>query len=120
MQYLLSVQHHITPTGDYMLSLPDNVSADDLFTSVAALNADLATEGAWVFGGGLQPPNQGAVVDANGPRVVINEGHNAEPKEFLGGFWVIEVGDRECALDWARRASAAVRQEVHVRAFQDA
>lgn len=118
MQYLLSVQHRITPTGDYHLSIPEGVPADDLYTAVAALNADLATEGAWVFAGGLQPPSEATLVDASGGDVLIVDGPHAETREFLGGFWVIEVADHETALDWARRASAACRQEVHVRPFQ--
>lgn len=120
MQYLLSVQHHLTSTGDYEISIPEDVNVDDLFTSVAALNADLETEGAWIFAAGLQPPSEGAVVDVNGGEVVIVEGPDDHPREFLGGFWIIEVADHETALDWACRASAAVRQEIHVRAFQHA
>ncbi|MDO5682979.1 MAG: YciI family protein [Propionibacteriaceae bacterium] len=118
MQFLLSVQHRITSDGDYQLSIPEGTNPDDLFTAVAALNADLEAEGAWVFAGGLMPPSQGAVVDSTGPEVVTIDGPHADSAEFLGGFWVIEAADRETALDWARRASAATRQEVHLRPFQ--
>ena len=120
MHYLLSVQHRISPTGDYQLSVPDHVSTDDLFTAVAALNADLATQGAWVVAGGLQAPSEGCVVDASGPEGLVTDDPDTRTNELLGGFWVIDTTDRETALDWARRASAAVRQEIHVRPFQTA
>lgn len=118
MKYLLSVHHRVTSNGDYELSIPEGVQTDDLFTAVAALNADLGHAGAWVFAGGLRPPSEGNLVDSNGPEIVIADSPHANAKDFLGGFWVIETKDRETALDWACRASAACRQEVDVRPFQ--
>lgn len=118
MQYLLSVHHTITPDGDYQVALPEGVVPEDLFTAVSAFNADLEAQGAWVFGGGLQPPSAGATVDATGAEVLVVDGPHAETKEFLGGFWIIEAADRETAVTWARRASAACQQAIQLRPLQ--
>jgi hypothetical protein len=71
-----------------------------------------------VFAGGLESPSTAAVVTAGDGGVLTTDGPFAEGKEHIGGFWVIEVADRDAALDWAARASAACQGPVEVRAFQ--
>ena len=75
--------------------------------------------GAWVFGGGLEPPDTATVVQTQGTDVSMTDGPFAEAKEQIGGFWIIEAPDLDAALDWARRGSAACRGPVEVRPFQD-
>lgn len=42
-----------------------------------------------------------------------------ESKEYLGGFWVIDVPDLDAALGWAREAAVACRQPLEVRPFME-
>jgi hypothetical protein len=111
-QYLLSV-HGVDgtepPSAEVMGKVRDSVNA---------FNGEVQAAGAWVFAGGLEPPSSAAVVTAGDGSVLTTDGPFVEGKEHIGGFWVIEVADRDAALDWAARASAACVGPVEVRPFQ--
>ncbi len=111
-EYMLSV-HHVegepTPSGEEM---------QQAFEAVDAFNKKLQDAGAWVFAGGLMPRDTATTVDATTPEPTITNGPFAETKEWLGGFWIIDVPDLDAALEWAREGSAACRGKVEVRPFQ--
>lgn len=111
-QYLLSV-HYVDGQG----ATPPEVM-EQAFADVDALNQKMQAEGVWVFGGGLEEPHDATVVREVDGEVVTTDGPFPEAKEHLGGFWVVDVPDREAALDWARQATAACRGPVEVRPFQ--
>lgn len=66
-------------------------------------NEELANAGIMVAGEGLHPSSKGARVRFQGGKPTVIDGPFAETKELIAGFWIIEVGSREEALDWARR-----------------
>lgn len=99
--------------------VPPEEEIQQAYRDTDAFNAEVMASGAWVFGGGLLPPDTATVVRAQGGQVVTTDGPFAETKEQLGGFWVIKVADLDAALDYAGRASAACRQPVEVRPFED-
>jgi hypothetical protein len=111
-QYLLSV-HLVEGTEP-----PPAGEMEKMYSSVNDFNGTVQAAGAWVFAGGLESPSTAAVVTAGDGGVLTTDGPFAEGKEHIGGFWVIEVADRDAALDWAARASAACQGPVEVRAFQ--
>jgi hypothetical protein len=111
-QYLLSVH------GVDGAEPPPAEVMEKIYASVNAFNAEVQAAGAWVFAGGLEPPSSAAVVTAGDSSVLTTDGPFVEGKEHIGGFWVIEVADRDVALDWAARASAACLGPVEVRRFQ--
>ncbi len=53
-------------------------------------------------------------VDADGERIVTN-GPFPETREYLGGWYVIDVPDLDVALDWACRNPGARYGRVEVR-----
>lgn len=112
-QYLLSV--HMVE-GEEPPS-PDVV--EQMYRDVDAVNDKLKAEGAWVFAGGLHPPETATVVQVRDDDVVTTDGPFAETKEHIGGFWVIEAPDLDGALAWAGEATRACRAPVEVRPFQD-
>ena len=75
--------------------------------------------GAWVFAGGLHPPETATVVRSQNGQVVTTDGPFAETKEQLGGFWVIGAPDLDVALAWAAKGSEACGAPVEVRPFQE-
>ena len=112
-QYLLSVhmvEGEAPPADDVM---------QQMFADVDALNADLQTQGVWVFAGGLTEPDIATVVQQRNGEIVTTDGPFAESKEHIGGFWVIEATDLDAALGWAKRATVACQSPVEVRPFQD-
>lgn len=113
-QYLLSV-HMVEGAEAY----PSDDEMQAAFAATEAFNQKITDSGAYVFAGGLQPVDTATVVDATGGEVLTTDGPFAEAKEHIGGFWVVEADDLDAALALATEASAACRQPVEVRPFQD-
>lgn len=112
-QYLLSVWHDDEYEVDF--------EGEDIqrVAQVDAFNRDVQEAGAWVFGGGLHPASSATVVRDNAGELSLIDGPYAEPKEQIGGFWIIDAPDFETALEWAGKAASACEGPVEVRPFQD-
>jgi hypothetical protein len=85
-------------------------SKQDMEANVAfmrAFNKQLKDEGVFVSAQGLGWPNQAKVVRAGKDGVPITDGVFPESKEFLAGYWIIDVESPEQAYKIAARASAA-------------
>lgn len=94
--------------------------SEDAATSGAidALNQEMVKAGIRVFVGGLQPARTAATIRPGSTgEPVVTDGPFAEAKEHVGGFWVLELPDRESAIAWGQRASQACRVPVEVRGF---
>ena len=113
MQYMLAV-HSVegAPT-------PSPEELQTAFAQVDRVNAELQAAGAWVFGGGLLPPDSATVVRVEGGNTTMTDGPFAETKEQLGGFWVIRAADLDEALAWAEKCAVACMGPVEVRPFHD-
>ena len=92
---------------------------NEIFAAVDAVNQKAMQAGIFVFAGGLHDQSATTTVDARGGKPEIIDGPYLESKEYLGGFWVIEVPDLDAALDWAREAAVACRQPLEVRPFME-
>ncbi|HWH35874.1 MAG TPA: YciI family protein [Acidimicrobiales bacterium] len=112
-QYLLSVWHD----DEYVVEF-ESEAMQRIVAQVGAFNQELASAGAEVYGGGLQPASSATVVRASGGEVSMTDGPYAESKEQMGGFWIIEAPDFDAALEWAGKATAACEAPVEVRPFQ--
>jgi hypothetical protein len=112
-QYLLAV-HSVDGEEP-----PSEEAIQKAYADVNVFNAKLQEQGVWVFGGGLHPANVATVVDGRHGDVLVTDGPFAEAKEQLGGFWIITAPDLDAALKWAAEGSAACRNPVEVRPFQD-
>jgi len=63
---------------------------------------------AGVYGGAqLQSTDAATVVRVNGGDALTTDGPFADTKEFLGGFYLLEAGSLDDALDVAKRIPAA-------------
>ena len=71
------------------------------------LNKSLRESGAFVSAEGLDSPNQAKRVRAGGDGAPITDGVFPESKEFLAGYWIVQVENAEQAYEIAARASAA-------------
>ena len=112
-QYLLSV--HMV---DGQQPRPPE-EMEQAYKDVNVLNEQLRAGGAWVYAGGLYPPDTATVVRIGGGEVLATDGPFAETKEQLGGFWIIQAADLDAALAWAGKAAKACREAVEVRPFQE-
>jgi hypothetical protein len=71
------------------------------------LNKDLKAAGELVLAEGLAWPDQAKLVRAGQDGAPVTDGVFPESKEFLMGYWVIDVESAERAYQVAARASAA-------------
>jgi hypothetical protein len=107
MRYML-MMHAPRGTGDYQISdwAPEDLKAHHGF--MHRLNEELTKLGELVGGEGLAPPGQAKIVRAGKQGVpAVTDGPFAEAKEFLAGFWIVEVDRPERAYEIAAKASAA-------------
>ena len=111
-QYLLSIYQ---PDGDP----PPPEVLEPIMKDVEAVDAEMRAAGAWVFTGGLHPPDTATVLRADGGDVLVTDGPYPEGKGHVGGFWVIKAADLDAALAWAAAASRACANPVEVRPFQE-
>jgi hypothetical protein len=74
---------------------------------VNAINKELGETGALVAAEGLAGPDRAKVVRAGKDGVPITDGVFAESKEFLAGYWIVEVESADRAREIAARAPAA-------------
>jgi hypothetical protein len=92
------------------------------------LNTDLKSKGQWVVGEGLVSPDQARLVKADDEgSPVVTDGPFAESKEFIAGFWIVDVKDAGSAYKFAARVSACpgpggkpLNMPVEVRAVGEA
>ncbi|MCF2526152.1 YciI family protein [Yinghuangia soli] len=72
-------------------------------------NRKLAESGELVEANGLAMPDTARIVraGAGGGPAVVTEGPFAETKEFLAGWWIVDVEDEARAVELAAQVSAA-------------
>ena len=66
-------------------------------------------------GAGLQPPETATTVRVRDGRRQLHDGPYPESKEFLGGYFLINVPDLDAAIDWAAKSPAAVYGSTEIR-----
>jgi len=71
------------------------------------LNKSLRESGELVSAEGLASPQQATLVRAGKDGAPITDGVFPESKEFLAGYWIVDVESPERAFQIAARASAA-------------
>ncbi|MBT2384561.1 YciI family protein [Streptomyces sp. ISL-11] len=75
----------------------------EMIADMSEYNDQLVKAGALLAADGLQTSAKGARVTFSAGRPVVTDGPFAETKELIAGYWVIQVKDRDEALEWARR-----------------
>ena len=110
-QYLLSIYQ---PDG----GPPPPEVLQKVMQEVHALIEDTKAAGAWVFNGGLHPPDTATVVRLQDGELLTTDGPYVEGKEHIGGFVIVKARDLDEALGWGRRLATAVTLPIEVRPFQ--
>jgi len=106
MKFMM-MMHVPRGTGDYQIYSwpPEDFQAHIAF--LHRYNQELADAGEWVEAQGLTPPGQARLVRAGKDGAPVTDGPFAESKEFLAGYWIVEVDSPERAYELAAKASAA-------------
>lgn len=75
----------------------------ELIAAMGRFNEEMMKAGVMLAGEGLHPSSKGARVSFAGGKPTVAQGPFPKVDELVSGFWMIQVGSKEEAIDWARR-----------------
>jgi hypothetical protein len=105
MKFMLMMN---TPKGPYQVAkwAPEDVKK--MVGFMHQFNRDLTAAGQLVVAEGLTAPDQARLVRAGEDgSPTVTDGPFAESKEFIAGFWIVEVKNADEAYAIAAKASAS-------------
>ena len=70
-----------------------------------------------MFAEGLSAPADAAVLDDRSGAGLVTDGPFVEASEWVAGFWIIDVPDRDTALALATEASRSCNRRIELRAI---
>jgi len=76
---------------------------------------DLQKSGSMVGGDALEPTQTATTVRVRNDETLTTDGPFAETKEQLGGYYIVDVGSLDEALEWAAKIPGAKHGSVEVR-----
>lgn len=106
------------PAG-YETAQPGTMPDPAAVEAMMKFNADLQEAGILRELNGLHPPSMGARVSFADGKPVVTDGPFAETKEVVGGYWIIEVGSLQEAVEWACRCPGSPNETIEIRRIQE-
>jgi hypothetical protein len=85
------------------------------YAQYRAFGEEARSAGVVLGGNELAPSRDATTVRIRESETLVTDGPYAEVKEALGGFYLLECGSLEEALDWAARIPGAAHGAVEVR-----
>lgn len=83
-------------------------------TEMGHFNEELVKAGIMLAGEGLHPSSRGVRIKFDNGKKTVIDGPFAETKELVAGFWIIQVRNREEAIEWMKRAPFR-NEEIEIR-----
>ena len=110
MQYMLMIhndpQTHPQPGGP---------GWDDLMAGYYAFGKELASQGIKYSGDPLLPPTTASTIRIRDGKTITTDGPFAETKEWMSGYYLVDVSDLDQALALAAKIPSAQFGSVEVR-----
>src|SRR6267154_6581549 len=94
--------------------------SETLLSAMAKYNEELMKAGVLLDLSGLQSSTKGARIKySNGKRVAVVDGPFVETKELIAGYWIIQVKNKEEAIEWMKRCPNPYNAdgEIELRQF---
>jgi hypothetical protein len=88
--------------------------SEEQLARMGKYNEELQKAGVLLAGEGLQPSSKGARVTFSGDARTVTEGPFPGPQDLIAGFWMIEVGSREEAIEWVKRCPNPLEGEAEI------
>jgi len=104
----------MNPNTDVIGEDWESPSAEDV-AEMDKFNEKLTQAGVLLAADGLHPPTEGARVRRSGGKATATDGPFAEAKEVVGGYWTIDVKNKEEAVEWASRCLLREGDMIEVR-----
>jgi hypothetical protein len=106
MKFMLMMSSR-TGGGDYQIATWPKKDIEAHIHFMIDFSKKLASAGELVGAEGLAPPTQAKLVRAGKDGKPVTDGVFPETKEFLAGYWIVDVPTPERAYQIAAEASAA-------------
>ena len=105
MKYMLMM--NVVGKAPYSISTWAKKDVDAHLAFLRQFNRKLSESGEFVAVEGLTHPDRAKLIQAGDERTPITDGVFPEAKEFLAGYWIVDVESEEEAIKIAARASLA-------------
>jgi hypothetical protein len=116
MKYILLMSGTKAGVEGYRARPNENIEAH--MAVLHRINQDLTASGEFVATQGLAQPKEAKVVRGEKDGIPVTDGIFPESKEFLLGYWIVDVPNAERAYAIAGRISAAsMNMPIEVRQF---
>ncbi|WP_402840642.1 YciI family protein [Microbacterium sp. GXS0129] len=93
---------------------------EEVIEKMGRFNEEMMKAGVLLAGDGLaDDPANAFVVDFSGDEPLVTDGPYGETKELFNGFWILQVADREEAVQWAKRVPLGPGPKIEVRRVTD-
>jgi len=92
----------------------------ELLTAMGQFNEQLVKAGVMLGGEGLHPTSKGARIKYSGQQPSVSHGPFAVTSDLVAGFWLIQVGSLEEAVEWRKRAPFDGGAEIELRQIFEA
>ena len=83
--------------------------------AMGKFNEEMVKAGVMLAGEGLHPSAKGARIAYGKGEATVTEGPFAATGDLVCGFWMIETGSRDEAIQWMRRAPFDPGSEIEIR-----
>jgi hypothetical protein len=105
MKYMLMM--NVPGKGPYQISTWPKKDVEAHIEFMRQFNRKLSASGEFVGAEGLTGPDQAKLIRAGKDGTPITDGVFPETKEFLAGYWIVDVDSPQRAYQLAAAASAA-------------
>jgi hypothetical protein len=92
--------------------------SDEDLTAMGRYNEELINDGVLLAGEGLHPSSRGVRIEFDGDDRTVTDGPFTESKELIAGFWIVQAGSKEEAVERARRVPLKTGR-IEVREIYD-
>lgn len=90
----------------------------EVMNDIDKVNQDMIDAGIRVFVGGLRSRSEAKSINRSADgSLSLTDGPFLETKEYIDGFWVLDLPSMDEAVEWGKKAAAACRGSVEVRPF---
>jgi hypothetical protein len=111
MKYMLIMRSTEAARQDY-----EKVDFNEIIEKIGAYNEALLKAGVMLAGDGLADSMaDNFVVDFTADPPIVTDGPYGETHELFSGFWMIQVGSKEEAVEWASRCPLGPGSKLEVR-----
>ncbi|HYH78943.1 MAG TPA: YciI family protein [Longimicrobium sp.] len=86
----------------------------ELLAAMGKFNEEMVNAGIMLAGEGLHPTSKGARVRFTDGKPTVIDGPFPQG-DLVAGFWLIEVGSLQEAIDWVKRVPVGTAGEIEIR-----